>query len=170
VADVVKAGAAIQGLPIGVDGFPEIPDLAVGISQPCVQVRELAAGGGVELARGRPDQGSQLLRDFPTAVVEAAPFVDARQGQHRLGVARIDFEGALEAGGGGLQVAASIVEESDHVVDIREAGAGLEEDSEGLEGTRIVTGLEELTTVEIRFPFFSGHSTVVLHGSPLGTR
>jgi hypothetical protein len=170
VADVVEAGAAIQGLPIGFDGLAEISNLPVGISQRCVQVRQLAAGGRVQVARGRPDRGDQLLREFPTALEEATPLVDAHQSSHGLGVAWIDFEGTLEAAAGGLQVAASLVDESHHVVNIREPGTAIEQEGEGLEGTPIVTGLEALTTEEIRFPFFSGHPTLVLHGSPLGTR
>jgi hypothetical protein len=170
MADVVEAGAAIQGLAIGLDGLAELPGLAVGISQHCVQVRQLAAGGGVQVARIRASRGTQLRRELPAALEETAPFVDTHQGGDRLGIARVDFESALEAVAGGLQVSLSLVDESHHVVNVREPGTALEQEGEGLQGTPVVTGLEALTTEEIRFPVFSGHPTLVLHGSPLGRR
>jgi len=45
-------------------------------------------------------------------------------------------------------------------VNVRESGTALEQGIEGLESATIVTGLEALTTEEIRFPFFSRHPTL----------
>ena len=54
MTDIVKVRTALQCLAVCLDGFSKLSDIAVGVTQLRLKVRELAARGGVERAIGRP--------------------------------------------------------------------------------------------------------------------
>ena len=72
----MEAGAAVERLPVGLDRLAQVPDLAVGVAERGVEVRELAARRRVGRARDRGllEPRAELAR----ALVLAALLVDAR--------------------------------------------------------------------------------------------
>src|SRR5271157_40462 len=146
MTDVMKVRATIERLAVGLDRVPELAHLSVGVAKRGLKVRELAPRGRIDepLARRKASRrrGRHLFGQG-TGAFELAPLLIHRyQRESRLGVAGVDADGPLETLRGALEVAAALMEQTHHVVDVGEALARLEQPGQVSEGALEVATFE----------------------------
>jgi hypothetical protein len=136
-----KVGTAIERLAIGLDRVGQRAGLAIGIGEVGLEVGELAARGRVERARRGQRELRDALRERARARVLPEPLVDAREREHRLGIAGIEAQRLAQALGGAGQIVGLLAQRPDHVVHVGEFAPRLEEARERAQRAVAVTAL-----------------------------